>query len=85
MGCRLAPLPITGDDYDYWTAAEGTADMLYTTPEEDMLTLVLQGVDGPRLFSNDMTQFGLYSAKMKVTEVNGCISAFYVGGSRRAQ
>jgi hypothetical protein len=43
----------------------------------------MPGVGGPRLWSNEFSGYGLYSATMRVSGVVGVITAFYV--SREVQ
>jgi hypothetical protein len=67
------------DGYDdYWTASGGSGDKAVIYPDTDEVVLQLQGVNGPCLISRDLSQYGLYSAKMHVSEVVGAVSAFYV-------
>jgi hypothetical protein len=85
VGCRLAPLPFSGLETgydDYWTAAAGTGDKAVTYSDTDEVVMQLHGVGGPCLISRDLSQYGMYSAKLRVSDVVGAVSAFYVGGSQ---
>ncbi len=53
-------------------------EKLVAVPEEDMFVLQLIGTGGPRVYSTDLAQYGLFSAKIMVSPVVGAVSAAYV-------
>lgn len=75
-GCRLAPL--TFDDQKQWGYHHWAADKLQFFGENDTLALQMPGVGGPRVWSNEFSGYGLYSATMRVSGEVGVITAFYV-------
>jgi hypothetical protein len=72
MGCRLAPVPLTPEN---WKTPVNPGQILWT---DDGASMSLENRGGPRMHTLDGHTYGMYSLKIKADPSPGAVTAFYV-------